>query len=224
MQHQCAVCTHGPVNDFKPEQGEYDLGEVYSTPESVYAPILYVLSQTLGKQFSADSLKDRASLSRSMQSRLNSTRRNPRPCILLSTASPTAPSYKVCLMATYSKAQITTLPEAFRHFSLAVHPNSILLPPFNDHVHSIPEWDQPTQWIIAVEYPTSRLVKGNAGRWLCGQVPYVFGESAMDHIDGRVRTTRAIWQSRCTQDPVFAANQFSRVKVSGVTTSRRPHR
>ena len=214
MQHECAICTNGPVSDFKPEQGAYDIGEVYSTPESVYAPILHILSESLGVRSLTNASQDGASLSQSMTSRLTSARRNPRPCILLATASSAARKHNVCLMATYSKTQITNLPEAFRHFSLAVYPNPALLPPFNDHVHSIPEWDQPMQWIIAIEYKTSRLVKGDAGRWRCGQVPYVFGEGAMDHIDLRVRTTRAIWQSKCARDPTFAANQLDEVKVS----------
>nr|VWP01478.1 N/A [Ganoderma boninense] len=209
MQYDCAVCANGVVMDFKREQTMYNIGEVYGTRESVYAPILEMLGA--GAQVAPSALQSRVSIPRSIQSRVDSIGRSPRPCILLQAASPGETEHDVCLMATYTSAQIVDLPQAFRHFSLAVHPNPSALPPFNDHIHSIPEWDLPTQWIIAIDFKTRRMVKGNIGRWRCGLEHYVFGASAVEHLRVRVRKTRAIWQSKCALDPAFASCQLQEV-------------
>ncbi|PIL33727.1 hypothetical protein GSI_04352 [Ganoderma sinense ZZ0214-1] len=209
MLSDCAVCTTGVVRDFKQEQTMYNVGEVYGARESVYAPILNMLSA--GAQVAPTALQSRVSISRSIQSRVDSINRSPRPCILLQAASPGDIEHDVCLMATYTGAQIADLPQAFRHFSLAVHPNPTVLSPFNDHIHSIPDWDLPTQWIIAIDFKTRRMVKGTVGRWRCGREPYVFGASAIEYLRVRVRKTRAIWQSKCALDPTFASFQLQEV-------------
>lgn len=222
----CSTCINATsTDDYRPTQHSLNYGDVYSSKDSIYGVVMDVL-KGFNEPFSSPSIETKST---TMQSRVSSGLRSPRPCVLLQPASMRARSTWVCLMATYRKSRdLQGLPPVFRHFSLPVYPNPVMLERLGDHVHSIPEWNRSDQWIFAYEYESQRVERQK--RWRARAVGersyYVFGKQAMEHIVSRCHLNSRTWLERCEADPAWAAEQERLVKVASVhsdTTNRDSH-
>ncbi|KZT71948.1 hypothetical protein DAEQUDRAFT_736437 [Daedalea quercina L-15889] len=110
-------------------------GDIYRMEQSVKTPIELILAQ------SAQALSRRSFSTTSNSTNSATARRTKlkgRPCIITSDrSSQLSQKTSIYLMATYEDTPIEEMPEIFRHFSIAVYPNTSeqLV-----HLHTAPDW------------------------------------------------------------------------------------
>lgn len=127
--------------------------------------------------------------------------KDPRPCLICPAPAisngPTGQT--VCLMATFHKDPIQKIHAIYRHFMVPIWPTKRTMKPTDqeEHLHTIPAWENMPQWIIAYPYQlNNQVVTDRFTHPGCSQAAYHVDEESMDEFMELCRLKRRQWVAK----------------------------
>lgn len=184
-------------------------GDVYTVRESIFTPIYDLLRGCLDGD-----LQVQANAAYHSKLRVQNYKR--RPCVLMEDypqAPQTQMTRRMCLSTTLESHPISALPSIFEDFCIPIYTRTCTS---DEHLHSLPEWEGKSGWIIAIVFDSPRRLLGQWGE-AYGEMPArkrAFGTKAMDYLKKSCAEKYVEWMRKCRQNPAYVRECFKECRVS----------